>query len=297
MSWLDDLIGIGSGTTADVGYDAFSAASDAAWMPEQNSDWLQNWLGRGSAAPEIDYGTLFGEAVGATLNPQEELFAGRDSVWMPSQPTLFEQANDFYAPIERVASSPLGKLGIGGLGALVSAYGANKQNKNYKQAIQEALAARAASKAQHMTDTAPMRVTNQRTAAPSWGANQRRAFSGNSLAAMTPRSSGTMYAAEGGSTNDFAEGGLCQACRAHMRQNYVAGGTAGQDDKIPAMLSDGEYIVDADVVSALGDGNNAAGAKKLDKMRIGIREHKRSAPSNKIPPKAKKPEAYLKGAK
>lgn len=78
---------------------------------------------------------------------------------------------------------------------------------------------------------------------------------------------------------------------------YVQGGTSGQADKVPAMLSDGEYVMDADVVSALGDGNNAAGAKKLDKMRVGIRTHKRSASPTKIPPKAKKPEAYLKGAK
>jgi hypothetical protein len=86
----------------------------------------------------------------------------------------------------------------------------------------------------------------------------------------------------------MAQGGL---------SSYVRGGTSGQDDKIPAMLSDGEYVMDADTVSSLGDGNNAAGAKKLDKMRVGIRTHKRSAPPTKIPPKAKKPEAYLRGAK
>lgn len=80
--------------------------------------------------------------------------------------------------------------------------------------------------------------------------------------------------------------------------NYVAGGTPGQADKIPAQLSDGEYVMDADVVSALGDGNNAAGAAKLDQMRQNIRAHKRSAPVNKIPPKAKSPLAYMKkGAK
>lgn len=75
---------------------------------------------------------------------------------------------------------------------------------------------------------------------------------------------------------------------------YLAGGTAGQDDKIPAMLSDGEYVFDADTVAALGDGNNAAGASALDQMRENIRRHKRSASPKKIPPKAKKPEAYMK---
>ena len=78
---------------------------------------------------------------------------------------------------------------------------------------------------------------------------------------------------------------------------YARGGTAGQDDKVPAMLSHGEYVIDADTVAALGDGNNEAGAGALDRMRENVRRHKRSAPPNKIPPKAKAPEQYLKGAK
>lgn len=80
-------------------------------------------------------------------------------------------------------------------------------------------------------------------------------------------------------------------------KGYMAGGTSGQSDKIPAMLSDGEFVMDADTVSALGDGNNAAGASALEQMRQNIRKHKRAAPVNKIPPKAKKPEAYLKKGK
>lgn len=78
---------------------------------------------------------------------------------------------------------------------------------------------------------------------------------------------------------------------------YVEGGQSGQSDKVEARLSPGEYVMDADVVSALGDGNNNAGALKLDAMRAKIRTHKRGAPSSKIPPKAKSPLAYLKGAK
>jgi len=76
---------------------------------------------------------------------------------------------------------------------------------------------------------------------------------------------------------------------------YMVGGQGGgQDDDVDARLSSGEYVWDADTVSALGDGNNAAGAKKLDELRQRLREHKRSAPASKIPPKAKSPEKYLK---
>ena len=78
---------------------------------------------------------------------------------------------------------------------------------------------------------------------------------------------------------------------------YVSGVSPGQSDKVPAMLSDGEYVWDADTVSALGDGNNAAGAAALDKARERIRAHKRSAPVNKIPPKARAPLSYIKKEK
>jgi len=76
---------------------------------------------------------------------------------------------------------------------------------------------------------------------------------------------------------------------------HVQGPGTGQSDDIPAMLADGEYVFDADTVSALGDGSNKAGAAALDVMRKAIRKHKRSAPIDKIPPKAKNPLSYLKG--
>ena len=77
--------------------------------------------------------------------------------------------------------------------------------------------------------------------------------------------------------------------------HFVQGAGDGQSDDIPAMLADGEYVFDADTVAALGNGSSKAGALALDKMRESIRHHKRSAPLNKIPPKAKSPLEYLKG--
>lgn len=74
---------------------------------------------------------------------------------------------------------------------------------------------------------------------------------------------------------------------------YIAGDTNGQDDKIQALLSDGEYVIPADVVAHLGDGNNTAGAKKLDMGLKKIRKHKGGI-INKLPPKAKSLASYLK---
>lgn len=87
-----------------------------------------------------------------------------------------------------------------------------------------------------------------------------------------------------------AAGGLLQMAKGGRA-------TGGQDDVVPINAAQGEYVFDADTVASLGDGNTAAGAAKLDEMRYNIRKHKRAAPANKIPPKAKSPLEYMKGSK
>jgi len=74
---------------------------------------------------------------------------------------------------------------------------------------------------------------------------------------------------------EFARGGAINM--AHGR--YLQGNTDGMADKIPAKigedqpaaLSHGEFVVPADVVSHLGNGNSDAGAKKLYQMMDKIR--------------------------
>jgi hypothetical protein len=73
----------------------------------------------------------------------------------------------------------------------------------------------------------------------------------------------------------------------------ITGQGGGQSDKITAQVSPGEYVMDADVVSAIGDGSTEEGARRLDAMRQNVRKHKRSANHREIPPKARKPEDYL----
>jgi hypothetical protein len=78
---------------------------------------------------------------------------------------------------------------------------------------------------------------------------------------------------------------------------YVRGGGTGTSDSIPARLSDGEYVIDAQTVSMLGDGSSDAGAKRLDAMREEIRRHKGKAlAQGKFAPQAKGPLSYAKGA-
>jgi hypothetical protein len=107
----------------------------------------------------------------------------------------------------------------------------------------------------------------------------------------------------GGTVQNHASGGKIMASPLmaasggdvpHKGSHYVQGAGGGQDDLIPAKLADGEYVFDADIVAALGDGSNKEGAKKLDAMREAIRKHKRGGSIKSIPPAAKSPLAYLK---
>jgi hypothetical protein len=80
-----------------------------------------------------------------------------------------------------------------------------------------------------------------------------------------------MQAAEGGYLK-YADGGMAKG-------RYLQGGTDGMADEIPAQigqnqpaaLSHGEFVIPADVVSHMGNGNSDAGAKKLYQMMDKIR--------------------------
>lgn len=73
----------------------------------------------------------------------------------------------------------------------------------------------------------------------------------------------------------------------------IAKGTpgTGQKDDVPAMidgqepaaLSEGEYVIPADVVAIIGDGNNEAGAKILDDMVAQIRQGHKGSPDQPKP--------------
>lgn len=83
-------------------------------------------------------------------------------------------------------------------------------------------------------------------------------------------------------------------------RGYAKGGVAGKgdgrSDSIPAVLSDGEYVVDAETVALLGNGSNKAGAKAMDRFRVNIRKHKGAGlAKGRFSVAAKAPDAYLKG--
>jgi hypothetical protein len=95
----------------------------------------------------------------------------------------------------------------------------------------------------------------------------------------------------------MAMGGLTgYAAGGSNRSRYMAGEGSGRDDKIPALLSDGEYVMDAETLALLGDGSTKEGARRMDQFRANIRRHKgRALSRGQISPDAKSPDKYMGG--
>lgn len=104
------------------------------------------------------------------------------------------------------------------------------------------------------------------------------------------RRGGLIGYAQGGMPVDpfMSEGGLSMLARGRR----VGGPGGGQDDVVPAMLSTDEYVIPADVVAHLGDGNPQEGGLRIDRMIENIRTHKTSK-GGKHPPMAKPVERYM----
>ena len=74
----------------------------------------------------------------------------------------------------------------------------------------------------------------------------------------------------------MATGGIAKL----KKGKYLDGKTDGMADEVPARidgvqearLSDGEFVIPADVVSHLGNGNSDAGAKVLESMMARVRK-------------------------
>jgi hypothetical protein len=100
----------------------------------------------------------------------------------------------------------------------------------------------------------------------------------------------------------MAQGGIAEMAKGGKanRPRYLRGETDGMQDRIPsnidgvqpAKLSHGEFVIPADVVSHLGNGNSDAGAKVLYKMMDRVRQ---ARTGNKKQGKQINPEKFTPG--
>jgi hypothetical protein len=98
---------------------------------------------------------------------------------------------------------------------------------------------------------------------------------------------------------EMAKGGSTGGTSHKPRTEFaVHGAGTGRSDDIPAVLSDGEYVMDAETVALLGDGSSKAGAEKLDQLRVNLRRHKgANLAKGRFSVNAKSPEKYLTGGR
>jgi len=195
-----------------------------------------------------------------------------------------------------LAGGALGALGGGGKGAIAGAIGGPMLGSNVAQALNAAqandpttnLAALSAKYLPLLAASYAGSFYKNPTAPTSYG---RPASQNETLAEVTPKTPasgghwytyGTLpdetaqgHAAGGAITDPMANASPLSAgvaAPSETGQRFVQGKGSGLDDLVPAKLSDGEYVMDAQSVATLGGGSSKAGAQKLDKMRQNIRK-------------------------
>lgn len=195
------------------------------------------------------------------------------------------------------------------LAQIASALGVKKPNGDYDWEKILGLAGTAIGTVGAMTQTPQRQATMEElmammpksNTAPMWteaelafgrrpmqtGTDLQRIYAADMPSPVTP---GKSYA-DGGEIEGDMEGALASAFAGGVR-----GADGGQSDLININVSPGEYVFDAESVSALGDGNTEAGIAKLDELREQLRAQKRSAPLGEIPPPAQGPLSYIQGA-
>ena len=117
--------------------------------------------------------------------------------------------------------------------------------------------------------------------------------------AVQPPTSGSATPEEMQAAQDYYAQNPVQGYKRGGRTSFaVKGAGDGRSDEIDAKLSDGEYVMDAETVSLLGNGSTEAGAEALDKFRVNVRKHKgANLAKGKFSVNAKQPHAYMAGGR
>jgi hypothetical protein len=248
-----DLSSSGEDVTQDPGY---SDANGAITKNADGSYTYKTWA-------QLD--TIAGVPTGSTYGDSGSVNLGN---WWDKLGSSLQ--NTFKNPD---GSYNIGKIltaGGGALGGLAGLMGANKPTttpSGYQGGIPQLTAVRTA---------LPQPARTPYTGQPAMG---RRYFTDTQYVA--PAQAEATRAAQQQAIQPVqeqpvraAQGGLMAA-----KGTYLRGSTDGMADKLntsiegkqPAKLSHGEFVVPADVVSHLGNGNSDAGAKKLYQMMDRIR--------------------------
>lgn len=230
-------------------------------------------VGQSSANQTAAAGGQFSAQAGANTMGAADARAAADIAGANTIGSLLNQGASMYGRRQNGGASSFGTTSIdgGGFGT-----GANHGNEDYGQ---------------FFADGGPVYARKEpkvgtRSPLPSGGGGgmSREAVRAALDAASAPAkpAPGSMGALP---TNPVTNpGGVRKAQMQEMglRNGGEVDGPGGpREDAIPARLSDGEHVMDAATVTALGDGDNAKGQEILNQMRAAIKKHHGRAKGNK----------------
>jgi len=222
---------------------------NAAGVEEDVTDWAKLALGATSLAAIYDK---------ANTNPQKPTVGYQGGI--PNLVASRAAVANTYDPNRRAGSSGQRYFSDAVYSAPDKATGVQAALEQQATALAGANRSNPAGDyATRIVRTTPDTYTGMRSMSPSGTLGQ--ALTPEQIAAQTKKTAG------------LASGGIASA-------RYLRGGTDGMADKIPARigkdqpaaLSHGEFVIPADVVSHLGNGNSDAGANKLYQMMDRIRQ-------------------------
>lgn len=318
-------------TAAGAGYGADQlAGSQFVQQGLRNSPLLQQAaLGAaqglnvaGQTGGDLGKGALIGGALGATTSaadsalarfkggqqPQMSPVAGTSPTQLQTAPTGAPVPQGMSPATQAPMTAQIGAAMAPVVSNLLSRPEASMVISQASQVATKAEAVQAAAALGANPDTRPVydAMSNFKMCdnAPHFGACFSQNFGTfmNSISQNSPKLGAPMAAKTGGlaryaqggyASGGYASGGM-PGVASSMVELAVGGPGDGQDDQIPALLSDGEFIIPADVVSALGSGSTDAGSKALYDMIHNVRGSYRKAGVKDIPQKAKSPLQYMK---
>jgi hypothetical protein len=216
-----------------------------------------------------------------------------------NEPSKFKQLLDKYGTLENALKLLGAVSGLGGTGGAGAGTGAGGEGYDPRKSA-GAGAWIDWEKVKAEADAAGMNLNTY--TARNWNKIQNRALEAGAPQAVAPTTPQGYNSMDFNSPNfdllkyleeyqpaPMSRGGMSMG-------NRVKGPGDGREDLIPALLSDGEYVIDAETMALLGNGSTDAGAKAMDSFRQEIRRHKGAQlAKGGISPNAKSPLQYLKG--
>lgn len=256
----------------------------------------------GGNVPQMDTSNSFGGYV-----PQRDLSNSVGGNYdMPAAPWYSGITKALGDQWDKDPLKVVSSFGLGGLNAIGSMMNNRNSNKIARQVMSQNAAKMAYEKQQmeratknqaiadkyaNSYDTTPAATAQYNPLSTEQAAHYGETGAPHQQLSITPGETKRVYLANGGMVDDsYTDSGTYGPQDGGAVNGYAQG---GQADNVHAMLSEGEFVIPADVVSALGDGSTKAGSSALTQMMHEIRAMSRSAPNSSIPKAMGSPLAML----